>query len=99
MMGGPLTITQTADTLTVERTAGDNKIVTTYKLDGTESVNKQTMGQMGEVEIKSAAKWDGNKLTITTKRPGRDGNIMESTETWSLDGGALTIESTGGRGP
>ncbi|HVL66105.1 MAG TPA: hypothetical protein VM364_02455 [Vicinamibacterales bacterium] len=97
-MGGPMIVKQTADTLTVERTAGENKIVMTYKLDGTESVNKQTMGQMGEVEIKAVAKWDGDKLVITEKRPGRDGAMQESTQTWSLEGGNLSIERTGGRG-
>jgi hypothetical protein len=57
------------------------------------------MGQMGEVEIKSVAKWDGDKLTITHKQPGRDGAIQESTETWSLEAGNLVVERTGGRGP
>ena len=98
MGGGPMVVTQTADTLTVERVAGETKIVSTYKLNGTESVNKRTMGQMGEVEIKSKAKFDGAKLTITTLQPGRDGAQMEMTETWSLDGGNLVIDSTNPRG-
>lgn len=96
-MAGPMTVKQTADTLTVERTMGENKMTTTYKLDGTESVNQQ-MGRGGQIEIKSVAKWDGSKLVITDKRPGQDGAIMETTQTWSLEGGALTIERTGGRG-
>ena len=37
-------VKQTADTLSVERTVGDNKVTATYKLDGTES--KISMGQM-----------------------------------------------------
>src|SRR5688572_869155 len=98
MAGGPMVVKQTADTLTVERIAGENKIVSTYKLDGTESVNKRTMGQLGEVEIKSKAKFDGVKLTITSQQPGRDGGTMEVTETWALDGGNLVIESTNPRG-
>lgn len=96
-MAGPMVVKQTADTLTVERGQGERKTVTTYKLDGTESVNKQTMGQ-NEMELKSVAKWDGAKLTITTQRPGRGGGMMETTETWSLDGTNLTIQRTGGRG-
>jgi hypothetical protein len=37
---------------------------------------------------------------ITEKRPGQDGAINESTQTWSLGtDGMLTIERTGGRGP
>ena len=97
-MGGPMVVQQTADTLTVERIAGESKIVSTYKLNGAESVNKRTMGQMGEVEIKSKAKFDGAKLTITSLQPGRDGAPIEMTETWSLEGGNLVIESTNPRG-
>ena len=96
---GPMVVKQTADTLTTETTRGENKVTMTYKLDGTESVNKQTMGQMGEIEIKSVAKWDGTKLVINDTRPGRDGAIQETVQTWSLEGGVLTIERTGGRGP
>jgi hypothetical protein len=93
MGGGPMTVTQKGDTLTVERTAGENKIVSTYKLDGSESINKQ-MGRGGEVETKSTAKFDGAKLTIVTKTPGPDGAIREATQTWSLEGGNLVVEST-----
>ena len=99
MGGGPMTVKQDATTLTIERTRGENKVTTVYKLDGTESVNKQMMGQGNEVELKSTAKWDGSKLVISTTRPGQDGTPQTSTETWSLDGGALKIERTGGRGP
>jgi hypothetical protein len=98
-MGGPMTVKQTADTLSIERQGRGGATVTlTYKLDGSESVNKQTMGEAGEVELKSVAKFDGSKLTITTKRPGQDGNIMETSETWTMADGMLTIERTGGRG-
>ena len=98
MMAGPITVKQTGDTLTVERTVMDNKVTTTYKLDGTESTN-QMMGRGGQtMEAKSVAKWDGSKLVITTKRE-MGGNTVETTETWSLANGVLTIDSTGGRGP
>jgi hypothetical protein len=92
-MAGPMSVTQTATTLTVERTMGENKVSQVYKLDGTESENKMT-GRGGEVVTKSVAKWDGNKLTITTKQTGQDGTERVSTQTWSLDAGVLTIEST-----
>jgi hypothetical protein len=98
MMAGPMTVKQTATELTVERSVGENKIVQVYKLDGSESVNKQ-MGRGGEIEIKSTAKFDGGKLVITSKRPGQDGAMVESTATWSVAGGVLTIENAGGRGP
>ena len=98
MMAGPMTVKQTADTLTVERTAGENKIVSTYKLDGSESTNTM-QGRGGAVEVKSVAKWDGSKLVITSKRPGQDGAMVETTATWSVAGGVLTVENAGGRGP
>jgi len=93
MAPGPMTVKQTATELTIERTAGETKIVSTYKLDGSESVNKM-MGRGGEVETKSTAKWDGNKLTIVTKQAGQDGTVRESSQTWTLEGGNLVVEST-----
>jgi hypothetical protein len=98
MMAGPMSVKQTADTLTVERTFAENKVVQNYKLDGSESVNTQQGRGGNTVEVKSIAKWDGPKLVITSKRPGQDGAIMETTQTWSVAGGVLTIETTGGRG-
>ena len=90
-MGG--TVKQTADTLTVERTMGDNKVTSTYKLDGSESKNTM-MGRGGEsMEAVSTAKLDGNKLTITTKM-----GENQSTQVWSLAGSVLTIEVTNARG-
>ena len=94
MAAGPMTVTHKGDSLVIERTMGENKVTSTYKLDGTESVNKQ-MGRGGaEVETKSTAKWDGSKLTIVTKQPAQDGSVRESTQTWSLEGGNLVVEST-----
>jgi len=90
---GPATVKQTADALTIERTMGDNKVVTTYKLDGSESKN-QMMGRGGEAqEVVSTAKWDGPKLVITSKTPNG-----ESTQAWTVDGSTLTIETTNARG-
>jgi hypothetical protein len=93
MGAGPMTVTHKGDTLTIERTMGDNKVTSTYKLDGTESVNKM-MGRGGEVETKSTAKWDGSKLTIVTKQAAPDGTVRESSQTWSLEGGNLVVDST-----
>jgi hypothetical protein len=93
---GPATIKQTADTLTIERTMGENKVTTTYKLDGTESKNTM-MGRGGQVESTSVAKFDGATLTITTKMDMGNGP-QESTQKWSLAGGNLTIETTNARG-
>ena len=90
-MGG--TVKQTADTLTVERTMGDNKVTQTYKLDGTESKNTM-MGRGGQsMEAVSTVKFDGSKMTITSK-VGEN----ENTQVWSLAGNVLTIETTSARG-
>lgn len=86
--GGPMTVKQTADTLSVERQGRQGAMTTVYKLDGSES--KITMGQN---EGTAVAKWDGNKLVITTKA-----GENENTQTWSLAGGVLTIERAGARG-
>jgi len=90
--GGPMTVKQTATELTVERAGrgGGAPMATVYKLDGSET--KVMMGQMGEAA--ATAKWDGNKLVITTKA-----GENTTTQTWSLDAGVLTIDRTGGRGP
>jgi hypothetical protein len=87
--GGPMTVKQTATELSVETTGRNGVVTRVYKLDGTES--KIAMGQM---EATATAKWDGAKLVITTKT-----EQGESTQTWSLANGVLTVDSTGGRGP
>jgi hypothetical protein len=92
-LGMGATVKQTADTLTVERTFGDNKITSNYKLDGSESKNTM-MGRGGQqMETVSTAKFDGSKLTIVTKA-----GENESTQVWSLAGNVLTIETTNARG-
>ena len=91
------TVKQTATELTVERTIGENKVTSTYKLDGSESKN-QMMGRGGAaMESVSTAKWDGPALVITTKVDMGNGP-QESTQKWSLAGNVLTIETTNARG-
>ena len=97
-MMGPMTVKQDATTLTIEQTRGENKIVTTYKLDGTETVNKQAGRGGAEVEVKATAKWDGSKLVLSTSRPGQDGAPMVQSQTWSLEGGNLVVERAGREG-
>src|SRR4029453_19385122 len=83
------TVKQTGDTLTIERTMGDNKVTSTYKLDGTESKNSM-MGRGGQsMESTSVAKFDGGKLVITTKAD-MGGQMVESSQTWTLTGSTLT---------
>jgi hypothetical protein len=91
------TVKQTADALTVERTMGENKVTSTYKLDGSESKNTM-MGRGGNsVESVSTAKWDGPSLVITTKMDMGNGP-QESTQKWTVSGSTLTIETTNARG-
>ena len=91
------TVKQTADALTVERTMGENKVTSTYKLDGSESKNTM-MGRGGQsVESVSTAKWDGPSLVITTKMDMGNGP-QETTQRWTVDGNTLTIETTNARG-
>ena len=88
-MGGPMTVKQTGDTLTVESEGRNGPQTRTYKLDGSEADV-----QMGQMTAKVSAKWSGANLVITTKT-----DQGEQTATWSLAGGVLTIDRTGGRGP
>ena len=61
-----------------------------YKLDGTESSNKNQMG-----EVKSVAKWDGNHIAITSKREVQ-GMSIGLSEKWevSADGKVMTVNRT-----
>lgn len=96
-LGNGATVKQAGDTLTIERTMGENKIVTTYKLDGTESRNTM-MGRGGQaMETVSTAKFDGPKLTIVTKMD-MGGQPVETTSVWTVSGSTLTVESTNARG-
>jgi len=94
---GPATIKQAANALTIERTMGDNKVVTTYKLDGSESKNTMTGRGGNTMESTSVAKWDGQKLVINTKQAMGD-QTVDTTETWTVAGNVLTVESTSARG-
>ena len=94
---GPATVKQSADRLTIERRMGDANITLIYKLDGTDSRN-MLMGPAGQqVDSMSNAKWDGSKLTIVTKME-MDGQLLQSTQVWTVAGNALTIETSNARG-
>jgi hypothetical protein len=93
-MMGPMTVKHAGSSITIEQTRGENKIITTFKLDGSETVNKQ-MGRGGEVEVKVSGKWDGNKLIVSRTQAGQDGTPTTRTETWSMEGGNLVIERAG----
>jgi hypothetical protein len=94
---GPATVKQTAEALTIERTMGGANVTLTYKLDGTESRNVMTGRDGAAIDSISTAKWDGPKLTIVTKAE-MGGQVMESTQAWTIAGSTLTVETTNARG-
>src|SRR5437868_8154021 len=65
--GGSQTIKQSGTELSVTTEGRQGPQTMTYKLDGSQSVNK-VMGRGGEQEVKSTAKWDGSTLIIETTR-------------------------------
>ena len=98
------TITQDATKLVVERTVGENKVTSTFKLDGTESTNEMAMGRGragggggGQpMTLKSKVAWNGEKLVITTPMTMGE-NTFTSTQTLSIEAGKLVVESTSDR--
>src|SRR6476659_2231264 len=76
--------------MTVKQTAPELTIEQTAGRGPTTGPTSAT----GQREATATAKWDGNELVITTKT-----EQGESTQTWSLANGVLTIDRTGGRGP
>ena len=97
--GQECTITQDATTLTVTRTTGAGEQKMVYKLDGSESKNSQA-GRGGEpTEIVSKATVQGNAITISTERPGREGGAaVTQTTTVTMNGSQMEVATTGGRG-
>jgi hypothetical protein len=89
-MMGPLTIKQTADSLSIESQGRQgNPQTRTYKLDGSE--HEVTFGQM---TAKAKARWDGDKIVIETTRNGRDGTPFTTSVTYSLNAdGTLTADN------
>jgi hypothetical protein len=84
-----MTVKHQGSTLTIERQGREGATNTvTYKLDGSE-----TEVPMGQGTAKATAKIDGGKLVIVTKT-----EQGENTQTWTLNGGVLTIERAGARG-
>src|SRR5262245_21862772 len=81
-----VTITTTQNSAQGE-TTNERKLTT----DGKENVNRLKLGA-GEQEVKSTSKWEGAKLTTTTKLD-MQGMVVELQDAWDLsDGGkVLTI--------
>ncbi len=94
--GMEVTITQDANTLTIDKMQGQNPVKLTFKLDGSESKNT-VAGRGGEVEQTSKAMWEGSKLTISTTMD-MGGQAMTTKQSLSLEGGNLIVENTGADG-
>jgi len=94
--GPECTITQDATTLTVTRTTQAGEQKTVYRLDGSESKNPGR----GGVDVMSKAMWEGNRLSISTAQPGRDGGPgITVTMKVGVTGGQMEVETDAGRGP
>jgi hypothetical protein len=91
--GQTFTATQDASKLTITRTMGQNDVVSTYNLDGSDSKN-MVQGRGGATEVVSHAKWDGDKIVISTTRD-MNGMSMTTTQTLSSDAaGNLWVETS-----
>ncbi len=90
--GQEMTITQDANTLTIEWMGGGQNPTAqkrVYKLDGTDSVNN-VVGRGGEAAPQtSKAVWEANKLVITTTT-----GFGEQKQALSLSGADLNVEQT-----
>jgi hypothetical protein len=94
---GPATVRQTADTLTIERPMGDDTITLTYKLDGSDSRNTIAGRDGQSIDSMSTVRWQGPTLTIVTRQE-TGGQIVQSTDVWTVVGSTLTVETTDARG-
>jgi hypothetical protein len=86
-----LVIRQTPAVLAIDRTAGQRVETATFKLDGSESVNKSPSGQ----DIKSTSTWSGSTL-VTKSTMAIKGMTAETSDVRSLsaDGKVMTIDVT-----
>ena len=94
---GPATVRQTADALTIERTVDDSTVILTYKLDGSDSRNTMAGRDGQSIDSMSTVRWQGPKLTIVT-RLETGGQIVQSTDVWTVEGSTLIVETTDARG-
>jgi hypothetical protein len=93
MMTGPITIKVAGDVLTIERMQGEAKVVTTLNLAGQPTENPMAGRQGATMPGKYVSKWDGSKLVTTITSEGPNGPLTR-TETRSIEGGTLIVETT-----
>jgi hypothetical protein len=90
-----LVLRQSASELTIEQKLGERTLVSVYKLDGTESVNKSPSG----ADIKSTTSWSGSTLMTRTSMTlsGPQGEMTSHTtdvRSLSANGQTMTVELT-----
>ena len=98
-LGMELTITQDANTLTINYMGGGQApapVTLTYKLDGSESKNMMA-GRGGQTEQVSKAMWSGNTIVVTTT-VNVGGNPTEQKRVFAMEGGNMTVETTAAGG-
>jgi hypothetical protein len=84
-----LVIKQTPAVLAIERKAGERVETATFKLDGSESVNKSPSGQ----DIKSTSRWVGSTLVTKSMMSTEQGTAeMSDVRSLNADGKVMTID-------
>jgi hypothetical protein len=87
-------VRQTASELSIDQQVGGKSTVMTFKLDGSESINTGMRGR----ELKSKARWDGNRLVVesTQRLSTPDGErSLDTKEVRSLaPDGTMVVERT-----
>ena len=93
--GQMFTATQDAGKLTITRAGQNGDVVSVYNLDGSDSKNMVAgRGGAEPTEVISHAKWDGDKLVISTTRDF-NGQSTTTTQTLAVDAtGSLWVETS-----
>lgn len=100
VFGEQCVITQTAETLTLDITAGGMSIQAVYRLDGKPAINRSP-GAPGQPDIiiTSTSQWIGNVLHVTTKSESELDGVMVPVESlrklWLTVDGDLAVERRG----
>jgi len=91
---GSHTIKQTATEIALTILGRGGPETSTYKLDGSESIN-QTQSPEGPLTVKGTAKWEGASLVIETTREIRGMSITtKEVRTLDASGKEMTIQAT-----
>jgi len=89
-------VTVDEKTLTTARPDGTRKTI--YQLDGVErrmALPSAGTRTAGDITVLSSAKWDGNRIVITTTTSYENGMRTQGKDVWSIDAqGRLVIDYT-----